>query len=231
MPAPVHRFPVGETFTYSVDWRLFSAGTATLRVESAGPELRVLGTADATGAVELLYHVHDTFESFVDAKSYCSRMITKHTEEGFRKLDTNIAFDGARRKSTLTEHNLKNGERKSVENDIPPCVTDVLSAVFYIGSLALSPNTNYEFPLNDGGKTATVHATVEGLEQVKTPAGMFNTVRVRASGTGPQKSKGDIWVWYTDDGQHLPVQMKAKMFWGTLTFHLLPSVAVRTTTK
>jgi hypothetical protein len=29
-----------------------------------------------------------------------------------------------------------------------------------------------------------------------------------------------VWVWYTDDAQRIPVQMRARMGWGTLTFRL-----------
>jgi len=34
------------------------------------------------------------------------------------------------------------------------------------------------------------------------------------------KSKGRIWIWYSDDANHTPVQMRARMFWGTITFRL-----------
>jgi len=34
------------------------------------------------------------------------------------------------------------------------------------------------------------------------------------------KEKGAIWIWYSDDEKRLPVQMKARMFWGTLLFRL-----------
>ena len=57
--------------------------------------------------------------------------------------------------------------------------------------------------------------------QVKTPAGTFNTIRVGPEGDyGPLKNHGRIWIWYTDDAQHLPVQMRARLFWGTLTVYL-----------
>ena len=223
--AALYRPPIGQTLTYSVDWRLFPAGQATFRVENAGQEYRVVANADAVGAVSVLYHVHDSFESFIDAKTLCSRAISKHTEEGFRRLDTNITFDLGRKKSILNEHNLKNGERKTQENDIPGCVADAVSSLFYIASLPLTAGSSYEFPLNDGGATANVHVSVEAREQIKTPAGAFSTVRVEAAGTGTQKAKGAVQIWFTDDAEHLPVQIKARMFWGTLTFHLLPQAA------
>jgi hypothetical protein len=37
---------------------------------------------------------------------------------------------------------------------------------------------------------------------------------------GVVKNRGNIWIWYTDDERHLPVQMRARLFWGTITFRL-----------
>src|SRR5574341_1477738 len=57
-PAERH-FTSGETYVYEVEWRLWKAGTATLRIEDAGSEQRVLVTADSIGVAALLYAVHD----------------------------------------------------------------------------------------------------------------------------------------------------------------------------
>jgi hypothetical protein len=201
---------------------LFNAGTATIRVESAGRESRIFTTADAAGVVSVLYHVHDTVESFIDPKTFCSRTVSKHTEEGRRRLNTNIVFDYTRAKSVLEETNLRDNKRKREENDIPSCVTDVVSSPFYIASLPLAPNATYTFPLNDGGKTADAQVVVEGREELKLPAGTFKTIRARVtSNTGKLKEKGQIWIWISDDARRLPVQMKARLFWGTLLFRLL----------
>jgi hypothetical protein len=121
----------------------------------------------------------------------------------------------------LDETNLRDNKRKHEENDIPPCVADVVSSPFYIASLPLAQNATYTFPLNDGGKTADVQVVVEGPEELKLPAGNFKTIRTRVtSNTGKLKDKGQIWVWFSDDARRLPVQMKARMFWGTLLFRL-----------
>jgi hypothetical protein len=34
------------------------------------------------------------------------------------------------------------------------------------------------------------------------------------------KGKGSVLVWFSDDTQHIPVQMRSKLGWGTLTFRL-----------
>jgi hypothetical protein len=220
-PTISYKFPNPQTLNYAVEWRLFEAGIASIRIEPAGREQRITATADARGVVGLLYHVRDRFEVFFDPSTNCSRSIDKKTEEGFRRLETNIAFDAGRKKSVLREKNLRNNQSKVVENDIPGCVKDVVSALFYIASQPLVPGATLLFPLNDGGKTVDVRATVEAREEVKVPTGTYKTVRVLAvSATEAAKNKGQVWIWYTDDQRRLPVQMKAKLSWGTLTFRL-----------
>jgi len=220
-PAERH-FTSGQTYVYEVEWRLWKAGTATLRIEDAGREQRVLASADSIGVAALLYPVHDRFEAFFDRQSFCSRNLSKHTQESFRKLQTSIRFDYARRKSVLEETNLRSNRSKKVENDIPECVTDVVSGIYYLGSQPLAPDATYRFPLNDGGATTQVEARVEAREEVKTPAGTFQTVRVQPrAASGVLKDRGQVWIWYSDDVARIPVQMRARMFWGTLTFQLV----------
>jgi Protein of unknown function (DUF3108). len=220
-PSSGYRFPAGQTFTYSVDWRLFTAGTTAVRFDSVGEEQRINADADSVGAVALLYHVHDRIESSFDPKNNCTLSLTKHTEEGFRRVETTVHYDYDRKKSVLDEKNLRANNQKHEENDIPGCVTDVISAVYYVASQPLTVGQKLLFPVNDGGKTAEVQVEVEGREQIKAPYGAFKTVRVSAQAlSGPQKGKGRIWMWYSDDDRRLPIQMRAKMFWGTLTFHL-----------
>jgi hypothetical protein len=220
-PPPPYSFPNGRSLSYDVEWRLLTAGTATLRLDASGNEERVTATADSTGVFSVLYPVHDRFDARFDPRTFCSVRITKHTEEGFRRLDTSIGFDYARHKSVLQEKNLRSGHSKQDENDIPGCVTDVVSGILYLSSRALQAGQSYTFPLNNGGKTSDVRARVEAREDIKTPAGTFHTLRVQPeAASGVVKNKGRIWIWYSDDASHIPVQMRARLFWGTLTLRL-----------
>jgi hypothetical protein len=221
-PNPAYRFPVGTTFYYKAEWRLFSAGVATLKLEldSSGRH-RVSATADATGFVARLFRVHDTFQSFFDPKTFCSAELSKHTEEGARHRDSKLQFDYDRRKGVFEELNPKSGEKKHLENDIPQCSTDVLSGVFYAASLPLEPGKSYVFPVNDGGKTVDLETRVEAREQIKTDAGTFNTLRIQPMPNSVLlKNKGRIWLWYSDDADRIPVQMRGRMGWGTVTIRL-----------
>jgi hypothetical protein len=177
--------------------------------------------ANSAGVVNALFRVQDRFEAFFDPATFCSQRVSRNTQEGPRSRQTELRFDYARKKSVLDEKNLKTGEQKHVENDLPACVSDVVSGFYYMASLPLQSGNSYTFPVNDGNKTTEVTAYVEGREQVKVPAGTFQTVRVRAEAiSGALQGKGTVWAWFTDDANHTPVQMRSKLGWGTLLFRL-----------
>jgi len=140
-PAATYRFPDGQAYVYNAEWHFFTAGNSTVRMETNGTEQRVTGIADSAGMANVLYAVHDRFEARFDRKTFCSIEVTKHIEEGPHKRETKITFDYPKRKSFLNERNLKNGDSKYQENDIPPCVTDVVTGFYYLASLPLQPAT------------------------------------------------------------------------------------------
>jgi hypothetical protein len=220
-PAPDYKFPDGQTFIFSAEWHMFNAGTARVTLDRRGGQQHVTAIGSSAGMVNSLYKVHDDFEATFDGHTFCSNEINKRTEEGSHSRETEVRFDYERHKSVLDEKNLKTGELKHAENDIPECVTDMISGFYYLASLSLQPGGENSFQINDGGKTTEITAHVEGREQVKVPVGTFQTIRVRAEPvSGSLKGKGTIWAWYTDDANHIPVQMRSKLTFGTLMFKL-----------
>ena len=122
---------------------------------------------------------------------------------------------------SLNERNLLKNTSKKQDGQIPACVIDSLSGIFYIGSQSLQLGQDLHLPLADAMRTVAVTVKVEGREEIRTPAGTFQTIRVQPTAdAGVVKNRGTITIWYTDDARHLPVQIRAKLFWGTLIFHL-----------
>jgi Protein of unknown function (DUF3108) len=219
-PRPNYPFPDGHGYVYSAEWHLITAGTGTVKMEVDGNQRKVTAIAESAGAVNVIFPVHDRFETRFDPRTFCSLSIFKHSEEGAHKRETSIKFDYAGKKSTLDEKNLKTGETKHVENELAGCATDVITGFYYLQSLPLAMGATYEFPISDG-KTTVIRATVDKREQIKVPAGSFSALQVTAEAiSGPLQSKGKVWVWYSDDGNHTPVQMRVKLGWGTLLFRL-----------
>lgn len=221
-PRPGFSFPQKQTLTYSVDWRVFSAGTAVLHFEDTGDNERITATAETAGAINLLFHVSDHFQSSFDRAKGCTHEFNKQTAEGRRQVNSTLKLDYPQSKSILDEKNLVTGQSKHVESPIPGCMTDLLTGVFYASSQPLEVGKNFAMPVVDAMHNVAVTMKVEGREVVKTPLGTFKTIRVQPTAdAGVVKNRGNIWIWYTDDERHLPVQMRARLFWGTITFRLI----------
>jgi hypothetical protein len=220
-PNPGYTFPTKQTLTFAVDWRVFTGGTAVFHLEQQGDLLHISATADTIGAVNMLFPVVDRFQSAFDVHTGCSTGFSKQIQEGRRKISSDLTFDYHAGKQNLVERNLVKGTQKTDSANIPACVTDSLSGIFYAASQRLTVGQDIRFPLADAMRTVTVTMKVEGREEVKTPAGTFQTVRVQPTAEeGVVKNRGKIWIWYTDDARHMPVQIQARLFWGTITFHL-----------
>jgi len=223
LPAPRagYTFPARQTLSYSVDWRVFPAGTAVIHFESQGDRERITASADTTGAINLLFHVSDHFQSTLDPVKGCTYEFDKQTVEGRRQINSTLRLDYTQLKSILDEKNMVTGQNKHVEMPIPGCLTDLLTGVFYASSQPMEVGKSFVIPVVDAMHSVPVTMKVEGREEIKTPVGTFKTVRVQPTAdAGVVKNRGNIWIWYTDDDRHLPVQMRARLFWGTITFRL-----------
>jgi hypothetical protein len=220
-PRPGFSFPQNQTLTYSVDWRVFPAGTAVLHFEQVEDREKLTATADTIGAINLLFHVSDHFQSTFDRTRGCTYEFDKQTVEGRRQVNSTLKLDYGTNKSILEEKNLVTGQAKHVDEPIPGCLTDLLTGIYYAASQPMNIGQSFPLPVVDAMHTVLVTMKVEGREEIKTPLGTFKTIRVQPTAdAGVVKNRGNIWIWYTDDEKHLPVQMRARLFWGTITFRL-----------
>lgn len=220
-PNPQFPIPVSQTLSYAVDWRVFPAGTATFHLKAEGSHEHVTATAASIGTVNLLFPVADRYESVFDRRTGCSYEYRKQIQEGRRRLTGLMQLDYANHLQKLSEKNLVSGTSKQKDSPIPGCVTDVLSGIFYVATQPLQIGHDLHFPLADGGKVVAVTMKVEAKETVVTPAGTFSTIRVQPTAdAGVVKNRGSILIWYSDDDRHLPVQVRARLFWGTITMRL-----------
>jgi len=220
-PSPSFRLPDSETLVYSVEWHLLNAGTATVTLKRDGASEHLRSIADTAGVVNRIFAVHDTFDADIEPRNFCTLQISKHSEEGARRIERRVHFDYHSAKSHMEEVSLKTGIRRQADFDIPPCLTDVSADFFYAASLELAPGSSQTFPVNDGGKTTDVKIEVEGRNRIKVPYGEFEALRVKAQPiSGPLAGKGVLWVWFTDDAQHIPLQLKSKLGFATLLFQL-----------
>jgi hypothetical protein len=217
-------FTPGEMLTYDVTWSIFHAGevTASLRSVSEGSDdaYEVTTTARSQGFVSLLFNVNNEFRSLFNPQTLCSDRIMKKINEGRRHKDTLIVFDKVRNLALLDERDLSKPDApaKHAENEIPPCVEDVVTAFYYLRRQPLEVGHTIEFPVNDGSKTRKVVAEVQAREKVQTPMGTYDAFRVEPKVISELiRRKGRMLVWFSADNQRLPLRIKAMISLGSIT--------------
>ncbi len=215
-----HAFFSGEKLTYVVSWSsVLKAGTAVMEVkEEKTPEgrrvYRLTSTAKSAGIVSLFYPVADTVQSILDAEEMYSLSYALNQRHGKRKKYRTLTFDHANAVVRIAT----NGVEQET-SAIPARVQDSLSSLYYVRTREdLATGKSIFVDVHDSGKNWSVEVQILGKEKTKTPAGEFNTIKVRTypKYEGVFQNKGEIFIWFTDDARRVPVLMKSTIAIGSI---------------
>jgi hypothetical protein len=219
-----NELPGREKLFYSIEWRLITAGRTSLEwhQDRDGPaiDLRV----ESVGLVSKLFRVEDDYRARLGA-SLCTEAAQLTSHEGSRERETRITYDGAARKAGYLERDrLKNTVLLQHEINIPACVHDVAGGLYFMRTLDLEPGQSTTVPVSDGKKFAMVKVEAEQREDVKTPEGVFHTIRYEVDlfNNVIFRRPARVNVWLTDDRRKLPVEIRVRMQFtiGTITLWL-----------
>ena len=219
-PLPAH-----ESLTYSIEWRLITAGKARVDWAGTGAEsAQIKINVESVGLVSKLFRVEDNYLASVGS-GLCAQSVEFKAEEGVRHRETKINFDYANRRADYLERDrVKNTVLLAKETDIPPCTHEIAGALYFLRTLNLEPGQSVLLPLTDGKKSAIAKVEAQQREEVKTAAGTFKTIRYEAYVFNNVlfRRPAHLYVWLTDDARRLPVQIRVRMqvTIGTITLEL-----------
>jgi hypothetical protein len=210
-----------EKFVWGVQWRLIRAGTVTLEAHPSAINVRL----ESAGLLSSLYKVDDTFNAMYDG-TFCATSTRLESMEGKRHHEAVVTYDRSINKAHYVERDLATSETlHEASVDLPPCAIDAVGALARLrGVASLEPGKAIELPVSDGRHSAMVKVEPQEKEEIKVAAGTFNTTRYEAfllNGVVYPR-KGRLWVWYTDDARHIPVQIRLRTGFpvGTVTLEL-----------
>jgi hypothetical protein len=216
-----------ETLTYNLTWSVFAAGQLVATLSQAegtsGDPYEIRAVARSRGFVSLLYQVHDEFHSVFDPTNICSLRISKSIQEGRRRKETRIVFDSQRKLAILDERDLaRPGDPpKHAEIETPGCVTDLVTAFYYLRAQPMQVGQQILIPVNDGNHTSEVTGQVQAREEIQTPMGRHFAFRVEPTVFGGlYKRNGRMLIWFSDDPRRLPLRIKAVISVGTIVGEL-----------
>lgn len=219
--------PSKEVLSYNIEWRLVTAGKATLEWTPAAaphPGHQLDLHVESVGLVSKLFKVEDEYRANL-SPSLCVQSSRLTAHEGVRHRDTRINFEGEARKATYIERDTaKNAVVESKEIEIPECVHDVVGGVYFLRTLNLEPGQSTEIPVSDGKKSVLAKVEAQQREDVRTPSGSYKTIRyeIYLFNNVLYRRSAHLFVWLTDDRRRLPVQIRVRMQFtiGTITLQL-----------
>jgi hypothetical protein len=214
--------PAKESLSYTVEWRLITAGKARVDWTSLGPRAgwEAKLHLESSGLVSKLFKVDDEYTATLN-QALCVQSTQLTTREGSRKRDTRATFES--KKAAYTEHDLVKNTTLSEEIEIPPCVHDVVGGLYFLRTLSLEPGQAVQVPVSDGKKAVMARVEAQQREDVKTPAGTFRTIRheLFLFNNVLYRRFGHLYVWVTDDARKLPVQIRVRLQFAIGTITLL----------
>jgi len=206
--------------TYGVEWRLIRAGTVTLEFSKTQATMHL----QSSGIVSSLFKVDDVYTASYD-EPYCVTSTVMDSMEGRRHHDTRVTYDRVRNRAWFVERDaLKNAVIREASTDIPNCVSDVVGALLKFRGLSLEPGQTAELPVSDGRRFAMVPIKAMEREEVKTPSGVYHTIRYEAGIMNGviYPRKGHVDLWLTDDPRKMAVQIRLRLSFpvGSVTLEL-----------
>jgi len=218
---------VPEKFIYDLTWAGIKAGTASLELKKDGDRIKIVSTAQSAQWVSVFYTVDDRIESILSPNPSFSSIgqpvqYRIKIREGRHRRDKEVVFDRDSNKARYRDY-LKN-EKK--EFDVPPTVFDPISSFYYLRTLTLTVGKPVYVTIFDSKKVWNVEVQVLRRERVTLPTGTFDTIVVKPNmkSEGIFYRKGEIFIWLTDDGKHIPVQLQTKVAVGSITATLVKGV-------
>lgn len=167
------------------------------------------------------YKVRDTFRAEVNMETFLPLFYHRNTSEGSYRVNNKYWFNYSEEKLYADTYNTDSGIKQDTF-ELKPCAYDVLSAIYYTRSLNFEDksigekiplrffidNEFYDLYIRYLGKEE-----IETREKKKYSCIKFNILLVEGT---IFKGGEDMTVWATDDENHVPVLVEAKILIGSV---------------
>lgn len=207
-------FGVGERLEFDIRFGKLHVGTGTMEVL---PFDTVRGR-DAWHTVFLLsggipfYHVNDRYEDWFDTHSLSSLRYWQDIDEG--------NYEPKRHYEIYPER------REYIEDDKPPQMSvarplDEGSFLYFLRTVPLRVGMDTSFNDYFRAERNPVRFKVLRRETIDVPAGRFNAIVIQPIFESKLFSEGgQAQIWLSDDENHIMLQMKSKVRFGSLNLYL-----------
>lgn len=207
------RFPYAEKLSYHIEWRLVTAGSATVETSHIRPDdWETKLNLQSEGLVTRLYRVLDSYNLTTDEK-FCAANSVLDAQEGKRHTLTRLTFERERHRVDYDERDLIKNSTVKKELEAPSCTYEVAGALEALRAGNLQPGKWSTLPITNGKKVTTAKIEGQGRETLNLQGKTYQTIRyeVFLFDNVLYKRKGRMLIWITDDSDRVPVQIRLQM--------------------
>jgi hypothetical protein len=211
-------FGDGETLIFQLRYGVIVGGKVMLTVNESENLFHVKGVAQTTGIADDMFSVKDIYESYFDKQTNLPVFAIQNVKEGKRyKYYNEMKFD--RKNNTVIS-------TKSGSHDVPEGIIDMMAVFYYIRRIDLSNiQEGDRFKINTffSDKLFPFEIIYRGKETIKTKFGKIVCLKF-APIVEPGRvftSKDDMLIWFTDDGNRIPILVSMKMVVGHVYCELI----------
>jgi hypothetical protein len=218
------QFPYPEKLTYSVEWRLMSAGNAIVQLardDRKGWDFNL--NIESSGLASRLYRVTDSYK-VATLEPFCLANSSLDAQERRKHSRSTSVVDSSRKKLAYEERDLVKDRSERKELAIPECTYDIVGALAILRTLNLEPGKVTTMPITDGKKFVQARIEAQARDRVTVAGRSYSTTRYEAFlfDNVLYKRRGRLLIWIGDGPEHLPVQFRLLFGFpiGTITVEL-----------
>jgi hypothetical protein len=230
----VNSFYAGEKLSYQAlyNWGFIWIHAANVQFSvtsqkiGSAPGYTLMAKASSLRAFDWFFKVRDCFQSLVTSDKLTPLWFDQNTSEGGFEVCQTYSFD---QPGNRIFHHARITNRKPIQDTvhIPPCTFDILTAIYYCRTIQfehykiktlLTVNTLID------GKLYPIQIRFLGKEIIPGlhSREKFSCYKIEATAVESTNFKEGqkIYVWFTDDKNHLPVLVEAKVIIGSVKGYL-----------
>lgn len=217
-------FKPGEKLTFKVYYNMgalwVGAGLANFTTDledyNGKKVYHIKGIGTTFKSYEWFYKVYDVYESYIDTASMMPVKFIRNVDEGGFKIHNNVSFN----------HKMKQAISTNGVYQIPSCIQDVLSTIYYARSIDYSkykPGDKIPFSMFLDDQVYDLYIRYVGKERIKTKFGVFNAIKIAPLLIDGTMFKGGekMMVWVSDDENHIPVRVDSPILIGSIKVDLV----------
>ena len=219
---PHSAFKAGEKLEYVLHYGFMNAGIATVELKEGDfdmlgrPMLHARAEGQSTGAFKTFYKVDDVYETRFDKNGVFPWLFTRRCDEGGYIINQDYSFK---------QYNRTVSTQENKTYDVPAHIQDMISAFYYARTWDLTDlEQDQEFTVDVfiDNEIWPLRMKYKGKETIKIRNGKYRCLKFQ-----PLVQKGrifkdddDLNVWISDDGNHIPVLVQAKILVGSIKMEL-----------